>query len=198
MNNSCFLIVDDHELYRRGLCLLLRDAHPGTALHEAGSIEQALALDRVIPELVLLDIKLPGLGGIDGIAVLKQRWPDVVVVMLTSLETPEAAAEAIGSGASGYISKSESADVIRGRIAIALGQGDSSSCCAEPGCIHLTPRQREVLGYLGQGLSNKHIASRMALSENTVRRHVQDILGYFGAARRSEAVFAAQRRGLMP
>lgn len=198
MNNSCLLIVDDHELYRRGLSLLLCDAHPGIALHEAGSIEQALALDQVTPELVLLDIKLPGLGGIEGIAVLKRRWPDIVVVMLTSLDTPEAAAEAIASGAAGYISKSESADVIRDRIARALGQSDSSSGSDEPECAQLTLRQREVLGYLGQGLSNKHIASRMALSENTVRRHVQDILGYFGAARRSEAVFAAQRRGLMP
>jgi DNA-binding NarL/FixJ family response regulator len=190
------LLVDDHAIFRRGLHALLSEAMPAARLCEAGSLEDALALD--IPELnlVLLDIKLPGIGGIDGIALLRQRWPTVRVVILSGLESPEASLEALASGAIAYIPKSESPERILERIKKAIvAEAVKTSVPLQSG--HLTQRQREVLDLLSLGLSNKLIARALNLSENTVRRHVQDILDYFCVDSRSEAVFVARRRGIV-
>lgn len=163
---------------------------------EAGSLEDALALDIPAPSLALLDIKLPGVGGIDGIALLRQRWSESKVIILSGLDAPEASLEALASGAAAYIAKSESPERILDRIGKALEVG-AAQVSPLPQNGHLTQRQREVLDLLCQGLSNKLIARHLALSENTVRRHVQDILDYFHVEGRSEAVFVARRRGLV-
>jgi DNA-binding NarL/FixJ family response regulator len=196
MKATRILLVDDHAIFRQGLLMVLREAKPDAVISEAGSIEQAMALDIAPPELALLDVKLPGVSGMQGIALIKQRWPTITVVMLSALDAPEAASEAQTNGAAAYVSKAESIDTILAHIDVAMGSGTPTSCCAEPDCGHLTPRQHEVLVLLCQGLSNKLIARQMSLSENTVRRHVQDILEYFHVDSRTEAVFAAQSRGL--
>lgn len=192
------LIIDDHELYRRGLRMLLCEANPGAQISEASSLEQALTQDMQQPKLVLLDIKLPGMSGLEGIAMLKRRWPDVTIVMLSALDTAEARAEALSSGAVGYISKSECSDCFLACIAVAMHGGQGAATAPSCHGSHLTPRQREVIRLLCQGLSNKLIARELVLSENTVRRHVQDILEYLQVNSRTEAMFAAQRRGLVP
>lgn len=196
MSDLRILLVDDHAIFRHGLRALLSDVMPMAQVSEAGSLEDALALDIPAPSLALLDIKLPGVGGIDGIALLRQRWPASKVIILSGLEAPEASLEALTSGAAAYIAKSESPERILDRIGKALEVG-AAPASPPPQNGHLTQRQREVLDLLCQGLSNKLIARHLALSENTVRRHVQDILDYFHVESRSEAVFVARRRGLI-
>lgn len=196
MSDLRILLVDDHAIFRHGLRALLSDVMPMAQVSEAGSLEDALALDIPAPSLALLDIKLPGVGGIDGIALLRQRWPASKVIILSGLEAPEASLEALASGAAAYIAKSESPERILDRIGKALEVGAAPSS-PPPQNGHLTQRQREVLDLLCQGLSNKLIARHLVLSENTVRRHVQDILDYFHVESRSEAVFVARRRGLI-
>lgn len=195
MNNLQILLVDDHAIFRHGLRALLSDAMPNAQVSEAGSLEVALALDVPGLNLALLDIKLPGISGIDGIAMIRQRWPGCKVIILSGLDTPEAFLEAMASGAAAYIPKSESPENILDGIGKALGD-DTELSVVPPLSSHLTQRQREVLALLCQGLSNKLIARHLLLSENTVRRHVQDILDHFHVESRSEAVFMAQRRGL--
>lgn len=205
MNSLHILLIDDHAVFRMGLRMLLREAFPSALIGEANSLEQAMEQTPRAPDLVLLDIKLPGINGIEGTALLKARWPETRVIILSSLDAPEAIDEALGHGAAGYLSKGESADILLDKIrAIINGPGNGTShetgngpAEADAACNRLTPRQRETLELLCRGLSNKLIAKQLALSENTVRRHVQDILEYFQVDSRSEAVFAARRRGLV-
>lgn len=193
--------------------MLLRAAFPAALIGEADSVEQAMEQTPRAPDLVLLDIKLPGLNGIEGTVRIKARWPATRVIILSSLDAPEAIDEALGHGAADYLSKGESADALLHKIrTIINGPGNETSHETRHGTSHgmddgaaeadaasnrLTPRQRETLELLCRGLSNKLIAKQLALSENTVRRHVQDILEHFQVDSRSEAVFAARRRGLV-
>ena len=148
-------------------------------------------------QVVLLDIKLNGSNGLDGIARVRQRWPHAGVLMLSSQDTPETVRLARSLGASAFVSKAETAEriveVIRQVLRGDLARDDASGA----GVKSLTPRQREVLELLHQGLANKLIARRLDLSENTVRRHVQDILEFFQVMNRSEAVFAARKLALV-
>lgn len=195
MNDLHILLVDDHAIFRHGLRALLSDTMPSAQVSEAGSLEAALTLDIPGLSLALLDIRLPGIGGIDGIAMIRQRWPTSKVIILSGLDTPEAFLEAMASGAAAYIPKSESPERIIEGITKAFEDAEGLDV-GPPLSGQLTQRQREVLSLLSQGLSNKLIARHLGLSENTVRRHVQDILDHFHVESRSEAVFAAQRRGL--
>lgn len=196
MNNNQILIVDDHAIFRYGLCHLLLRANPSVQLFEAESLESALALGIPQPDLILLGIKLPGVSGLAGIPLLKQRWAGVTIIVLSAVDAPEAAAEARACGAAGFLSKKASPEFVLRLIADAPLL-NASLFRSLPQSRHLTPRQRGVLDLLGQGLSNKRIARHLAVSENTVRRHVHDILEYFQVVSRSEAVNVAQRRGLI-
>ena len=206
MGDQHILLIDDHAVFRLGLRLLLCETFSAARVSEADSLEQAMEQTRQAPDLVLLDIKLPGLNGIEGTALLKARWPHTRIIILSSLEAPEAIDEALGYGAAGYLSKGESAerllagirDIIDGPGAPGKpGAPAATEAESEVASSRLTPRQRETLEMLCQGLSNKLIAKQLALAENTVRRHVQDILEHFQVDSRSEAVFAARRRGLI-
>jgi len=187
------LLIDDHAMFRSGLRLLLCSENSDDQVHEAESIEQALALDIAAPDLVLLDIKLPGISGLDGIGPLKQRWPEAVLVVLSALDVPES----LDYGAVGFISKREEASCLLQMIRQAMAHRSNQPPGKVSQVVRLTPRQLEVLELLSRGLSNKLIARNLSLAENTVRRHVQDILAYFQATSRSEAVAAARRRGLV-
>lgn len=193
------LLIDDHAMFRSGLRALFKASLPEAVLFEAGSLDQALAEEMPIPDVVLLDIKLPGQSGMEGISLLKARWPPVPVLMLSSLDTPETVRHALTCGAAGFVSKAETADrIIDLTHRAASGRLSPPSISAdEPAVRFLTPRQHEVLGLLGLGQSNRFIARKLSLSENTVRRHVQDILEHFAVSSRSEAVYSARCRGLI-
>ncbi len=209
MSPSHLLIVDDHALFRTGLRLVLMDGFPGVTVWEAASMEQAVRVTDAPPDLVLLDIQLQGVNGLEGLGLLRQRWPLVPVVMLSSVAEPDTIALALARGARAFVSKGDTADTIIAVIQQTLNQperpdeaprraralaGPQSFQAIQP---RLTPRQCEVLDLLCEGLSNKVIARRLELSEYTVRGHVQAILGLLGVTSRSQATFAARQHRLI-
>lgn len=201
------LLVEDHTLFREGMRLMLGSSPLVRArIIEAGNLMDALALPDVV-DLVLLDIGLPGVGGIDGLLSLRQRWPNAAIVMLSAHDRPELVRQALSRGACGFVSKTAQPVHICQEVRRWLGrQHDTAEggaptapeADAAPDEEVLTPRQYDVLRLLAQGLSNKAIAYQMNLSENTIRNHVVAILRLFNAQTRTGAVMAAQRRGLLP
>lgn len=203
MNSFPFiLLIDDHALFRTGVRLVLNTSMPTLHVQEAESLEQAMR-SSLTPVLIVLDIQLLGLNGIDGIALLKRKWPQTPVVILSSHSDTETVNKAMARGAEAFVTKAETADKIVCVIdRILHGQAITDNIAVlkkgvETSSPNLTPRQCEVLDLLCQGLSNKAIARRLALSENTVRGHVQAILEFLQVASRSEAAFVARRQGLI-
>ncbi|MBU1425673.1 MAG: response regulator transcription factor [Gammaproteobacteria bacterium] len=204
MATTKILLIDDHAMFRSGLSMVLAARMTDTEIFEAGSLNEATQDAPQQIDVILLDINLPGLNGLDGIAFLKRKWPLVPVVVLSSQDGPETVRNALARGAVCFISKADTADRI-----VALLNRVLRGVYAEPGKQpegseetqdipqHLTPRQCEVLDLVCQGMSNKLIARRLSLSENTVRGHVQAILAFLEVSSRSEAAFAARRRGLV-
>jgi DNA-binding NarL/FixJ family response regulator len=199
MSAPCILLIDDHAMFRSGLNMVINMAMPEAVVLQAASVKEALSMASQTPQIVLLDIKLNGSSGLEGIASIQQLWPGAPVLMLSSQDEPETARLALARGAAAFVSKAETAEkiidviqqVLRGDI---VGVSPQQNNTQER---RLTPRQREVLELLHQGLSNKLIARKLELSDNTVRRHVQDILEYFSAVNRSEAIFAARQQALV-
>ena len=198
MTAQHILLIDDHAMFRSGLNMVISMAMPLACVTQAASVEEALraAVDAV--DVMLLDIKLNGSSGLEGIASIKQRWPGAPVLMLSSQDEPETARLALARGAAAFVSKAETAEKIIEVIQQVLrGELVGEAARQNADVRRLTPRQREVLALLHQGLSNKLIARKLALSDNTVRRHVQDILEYFQVVNRAEAVFAARQQALV-
>ncbi|MDN8614751.1 response regulator [Variovorax ginsengisoli] len=197
------LLIDDHALFRCGLRMVLASGIPELEVAEASSLEEGLRAGMDDPALVLLDIQLHGLNGLEGIALVKRKWPEAVVVILSSDAGPHNVRMALERGAAAFVSKADSADNIlavierlrRGEPAGAAAQAAAGEGAGSPQL--LTPRQFEVLDLLCQGLPNKVIGRRLGLSENTVRGHVQAVLAALQVSSRSEAGFAARRRGLV-
>jgi DNA-binding NarL/FixJ family response regulator len=204
MSTTHILLIDDHAMFRSGLRMVLNARMPESEVIEAGSLGEATENAPEKIDVILLDINLPGLNGLDGMALLKRKWPQVPVIVLSSQDGPETVRDAIARGAVRFISKADTADrivallnrVLRGEYAVPETlTDDNGEALSIP--QHLTPCQCEVLDLLCQGMSNKLIARRLTLSENTVRGHVQAILGFLEVSSRSEAAFAARRRGLV-
>lgn len=196
------LLIDDHALFRSGLRMVLASGLAAVEIGEMGSVEESIRLIPGAPDIVLLDIQLQGLNGLDGILLLQQRWPATVIVVLSSDDTSKARQRALELGALAFVSKSDSADNILALIErIHSGKLTASSrpaaATGDEGRPRLTPRQCEVLDLVCQGLSNKMIGRRLELSENTVRWHVQALLIALQASSRSEAAFLARRCGLV-
>lgn len=199
MTPARIVLIDDHAMFRSGLGMLLAAGIPGIEISEAASLEAAMQNTQPSAAVVLLDINLKGLNGIESIALLKRKWPLARILMVSSQDDQKTVSQALSRGADGFISKTESAENIVASVnQILLGQ--FSPALPEtntPAQRSLTPRQLEVLNLMHQGLPNKLMASQLALSGNTVHRHVQAILGYFGASNRAEALFAARSQGLL-
>lgn len=199
MSSPRVLLIDDHAMFRSGLRMVISAAMLDAVIHEAGSLQEAIDNTPGSVDVVLLDINLRGLSGLEGIALLQRKWPQVPVLMLSSQSEPETVRLALARGAAGFVSKAETAEHIVQAIRGAL-QGSTAvlSSSADRGITRrLTPRQCEVLDLMSQGLSNKLVARRLSLSDNTVRRHVQDILEFFNVGSRAEAVVAARQQRLI-
>jgi DNA-binding NarL/FixJ family response regulator len=200
MNPAVVLLIDDHALFRAGLRMMLESGLSEIRMLESESLEQALRMEAPAQiNLVLLDIHLQGLNGIEGIALVKRRWADVPVAMLSSQFDAQTRQSALDRGAVAMLSKAQPPEDFLGTVRQLLEgvQALAPASRADGSAPRLTPRQAEVLDLLCQGLSNKAIGRRLDLSEHTVRGHVQATLAALGASSRTEAVYAARRAGLL-
>lgn len=203
MQNKHILIVDDHSLFRTGLKMILTQIGNARGISEADSVKEALDFCESGVDVVLLDIHMPGINGIDGIKPLRDRFGSVPIIMLSANNDHAAMVQAKALGASGYLNKAASADEMVGSICKVMAGGtcfsddfDSVASNADKLGNSLTPRQVEVLMYLCEGKPNKLIARELEMSENTVRVHVSAILATLGASNRTEAILIAQREGI--
>jgi DNA-binding NarL/FixJ family response regulator len=202
------VIVDDHPLVRRGLCELFGGEDDIEVLEAVGDGQQAVStvLERQ-PDVVLMDISMPGMDGIEATRRLLAVRPETRVVVLTSFADHERVMEALDSGAIGYILKeAESDELLRGVRAAAAGDSPLSPRAARAVLTarrgrrpfdELTSRELDVLKLVARGLSNKQIAWRLAISEKTVKAHMTSIFGRIGVADRTQAALWAQRHGVV-
>ncbi|WP_423456463.1 response regulator [Ottowia sp. VDI28] len=202
------LLIDDHTLFRTGLRLIVQE-HPDVGtISEAGSIAQACGLksmggtgDGEEVDLVLLDILMPGMSGLDGVRPLREAFPRARIVLVSASVGPDAVREARARGADGFLPKSASGDDILEAIGLVLsGQScfpAANASAHSPAKAALTSRQLDVLRLLCTGKPNKVIARDLGLSENTVRVHVTAIFAQLGVDSRSAALLCAQRLGLV-
>lgn len=202
MTAKLIALIDDHAVFRTGFRMVLTSGIPNTEFFEASSLADAMTCPSTNVDIIFLDIILKGASGqngLEGIAALKRKWPNAPILILSSQDDQETVDLSFKLGAAGFISKEETAEKIIEITKPFLQKtlAELSSGTYKPAQPRLTPRQHEVLILLHKGLSNKLIAHQLSLSDNTVRRHVQDILEFFNVASRAEAVFAARRLGLV-
>ena len=199
MSDPIVLIIDDHALFRSGVAALLSIGLHNAEIREAGSLEEALAYRGISPSILILDVQLHGISGLQGMASLRRKWPHARILVVSAFDTPDIIADALALGAESFLAKTERPDRMISTLRRMLDgpPGKPSARPPDNARPSLTPRQTEVLDLVCQGLSNKMIGRRLGLSEHTVRGHVQALLASLGAATRTEAAFAARRLGLI-
>lgn len=205
------VIADDHEVVRRGLVSLLAGSEV-KIVGEAANGEEALKLVRKLkPDVVLLDIRMPGKDGLTTLEKIRADMPAVRVVMLSTFDNPTYVARAVAAGAHDYILKGASrAEIIAAITGAAAGQlparaGElrrvattmANRVATPDPDIPLTQRETQVLRHMALGLSNKEIAQSLTISVETVKEHVQNILRKIAVTDRTQAAVWAVRRGLV-
>jgi DNA-binding NarL/FixJ family response regulator len=207
------LVVDDHPLFRDGIASLLL-ARDYVIVGQTDNGSDAFQLvEQLHPDLVLMDIRMPGVDGLAATRLIQAAHPEVKIVILTVSEEDEDLFEAIKSGAVGYIQKSLDSKqffdlldgVMRGEAGltpvlagkILRDYANRGRPSAQPGREELTPREFEVLELVAQGATNAEIAGRLAVSANTVKFHMKNILQKLHASNRAEVVAYAFRNGLI-
>jgi DNA-binding NarL/FixJ family response regulator len=203
------LLADDHPVMREGLCLVLGTQPDLIVVGQAAGGGEAIALARrTRPDVVLMDLEMPEMSGIETIRRIQAELPGVQFVVYTAYHTDEQVLGAMRAGASGYLLKGAPREELFRAVRLArdgrslleplvasrlLGQVRGRAAGAEG----LTSRETEVLELLARGLPNKQIAEELGLTERTVKFHVSSILAKLGAANRTEAVSIAAARGLI-
>jgi DNA-binding NarL/FixJ family response regulator len=210
------LLADDHALFRDGLASLL-GAWGHDVVGQASTGAEAVALaDRTQPDLVLMDVRMPGGSGIEATARIRATCPSTAIVMVTVSEDEDDLFAAIKAGAQGYLLKNLEAAQLRSMID-AVGRGEAAISPATAARIieefvrrdrlvdapaadpdRLTERELEVLALVTQGLRNKEIAGELGISENTAKYHLRNILAKLHAQSRTEVAARAVREGLVP
>jgi DNA-binding NarL/FixJ family response regulator len=202
------LIVDDHPIVRDGIAAVLNAEADITTV---GAVDSAEALfsdvERERPDVVLLDLALPGMGGVEAIARLARVAPEVRVVVFSAHDDEDAIVAAVRAGARGYVVKgAPGAEIVRAVREVTGGNSYFRGVAADAVAAELrrprasnglTPREREVIRLVGEGLSNKQIASRLGITERTAKFHVRQIMSKLGAENRAQAVALATRRRLL-
>jgi DNA-binding NarL/FixJ family response regulator len=208
------LLVDDHQVVRRGLRTFL-DLQPdievvGEASDGAAGVAQAKALS---PDVVLMDLMMPVLDGVSAITAIKTAQPEVEIVAVTSFIEEDKVTAALEAGASGYLLKDADADAVADAVRAAyagqvhldpavarlLAQRMRERKSAPQPVEPLTEREKEVLSLVGQGASNKEIASALFITERTARTHVSNILGKLGLSSRTQAaLYAVEHKLVQP
>jgi DNA-binding NarL/FixJ family response regulator len=217
MNRARILLVDDHELLREGLASLINAQPDLEVVGQAGDGLEALTCTRDLrPDLIVMDIKMPVCDGQEATRLIRGELPQARIVMLTVHDEDEHLFEAIKAGASGYLLKDTGpTDFLDGLRGVLTGEAPISPKLAarlldefarlanrlapnlpaeeEPG---LTPREREILRLVANGMTDKEIAAQLSISVHTVKSHVRSILSKLHAVNRREAARLAQRRGM--
>ena len=204
------LIVDDHSMVRTGLATFIRTKADLELVGEARDGQQALHLcERLEPDVILMDLVMPKLDGVAATRAIRERWPHVQIIALTSFKDKDMVHDALRAGAISYLLKDvsvdELADAIRaahaGRPTLAPEAAQvliqATRAAAEDLGHDLTPREREVLGLMVDGLNNPQIAERLVISVTTVRSHVSNIFSKLGVSNRAEAIALALRNKLV-
>jgi len=203
------MLVDDHAVVRSGLAAFLLAYDDLELVGEAASGEEAVRLSQQLrPDVVLMDLVMPGMDGATATRAIRERCPQIQVIALTSFKERELVQGALEAGAIGYLLKNvtadELADAIRkahaGRPTLAPEAAQALiQATREPPApgYDLTEREREVLALMVEGLSNPEIAERLVVSPSTVKFHVSNILSKLGVAGRTEAVVLAVQSGLV-
>ena len=198
------LIVDDHAMVRRGMRDFL-DLHDDLeVVGEASDGDGALvAAEALRPDVVVMDLLMPGLDGIAATAELKARHPAIEIVAITSFIEEDRITAAIEAGASGFLLKDAEADyldpAVAGIVARRMRAGASQRASGRDGGTavdRLTGRERDVIACLARGLSNQAIATELGMAERTARTHVSNILAKLGLTSRTQAALFAVEHGL--
>jgi two-component system NarL family response regulator len=198
------LIVDDHPVVRAGLTSMLGTQAELEVIGSASSGEEALAkLRQVEPDVLLLDLRMHGMSGVDTLMAMKRSAHDVRVIILTSFETDEDIYRAVQAGAHGYLLKDTSLkEMVEAIRTVHAGKRyiprDIAARLAERMMrTDLTPREIEILKLLSKGPTNKEIGRALSISENTVKNHVNSIIEKLEVSDRTEAATTAIQRGLI-
>lgn len=211
------LVIDDHKLFREGLAALLNAATETAVVGEAATGAEAIAqAAAVTPDVILMDIQMPDMNGIEATRRILANQPDTRVIMLTMLEDDDSLFAAMSAGARGYILKgADKAEVLQTVTAVAEGQALFGTAVAQrllrffqankPLTSESTPtetfpdltdREREVLTLIAQGKNNSDIAKTLVISPKTVRNHITSIFSKLQVADRSEAIIRAREAGI--
>ena len=201
-------VVDDHPVVRQGLVAALEDEPDFEVVGAAGSAEEALVLiARLRPDVVLLDLELPGVGGVEAITRLIEANPSGQVLVFTAYDADERVMGALRAGAKGYLLKGATTDEIARAVRVVAAGGSAleprvaarlvAEVSGPRGAGSLTARERQVLQLIAAGLPSKQIARELSISERTVKFHSHSLLRKLGAENRAQAVAVAAERGLL-
>lgn len=209
-------IADDHEVVREGLRMILEAEEDFEVVGEAGDGAEAVRrVGELQPQVVLMDLRMPGMGGIEAIEQIRARWPDVAIVILTTYNEDELMRRGLMAGARGYLLKDTKRAALfdslraaaRGEALLSpevlarvlAGPGAPAPVvpASGPGPLALTEREREVLAAVARGERSKEIAARLHITERTVKAHLASIYNKLGVDSRAAAVAVAAQRGLL-
>jgi DNA-binding NarL/FixJ family response regulator len=212
------LLVDDHTLVRKGLAQLLASCIDGAEVDEAGDADEAAGLLAQQPfDVALVDIRMPGRGGLDLLREIRLNWPSVPVIIVTNYDNPEYVRAAMAEGASGYLLKdstpadlsqaitvavSGAGNVLSARAVRNLFDGSNPTDGSRSGAYHrgseagLTKREIDILEFLATGNSNREISRHLFLSEKTVKAHLASVFRKLGVTNRTQAAMRAISMGI--
>lgn len=198
------MIIDDHEVVRRGIAEVVERSDGMTVVAEAASVAEALRRAELVrPQVLLVDLQLPDGTGIDIMKKLRELLPEARSIVLTSFDDDDALAEALEAGAAAYLLKSvrgaEIADVVRavaaGRTLLDERTVTRHKAASDDPTERLTPSENKVLDLIGEGLSNREIGERLGVAEKTVKNHITSLLAKMGLQRRTQvAAWVAARK----
>jgi two-component system response regulator NreC len=214
MSKIRLLLVDDHQIVRAGLRLLFQAEKDMEIIGEVGSGDEAIqAVKELMPDVVVMDVIMPGMGGIEATRKIKAAWPDTAVLALTMHEDEQYFFEMLNAGASGYVPKRAAPDDLVSAIRV-VSQGNvflhsalasflmkeilsKEKQEASTAVEELTPREQEVLTYIAEGYTNREIAEALIISVKTVDRHRENIMHKLNMHNRVELVKYAIEKGLI-